>query len=155
MSHSGGLALFAFTTDCEVGVDVEEVRGVFDIEQIASHYFCSAEASDLLSIRGTEAKLEAFFRCWTRKEAYIKAVGDGLYHPLDNFQVTLLPNDPVRFVHIGHDSGAAAEWTLQHLDPVSNYVGALAYQAEGRSILFHQALEAEELLEGARNLSRE
>jgi 4'-phosphopantetheinyl transferase len=150
MSHSGGLAIYALTADCEVGIDVEEVRDMSDIEEIASHNFSAAEAAQFLSISGMEAKKEAFFRCWTRKEAYIKAVGDGLYLPLDKFQVTLLPDVPARFVQIGNDPRAAAEWTLQHLDPAPRYVGAIAYQADPRVIVFHQPLDSRELLEGVR-----
>ncbi len=147
MSHSGGLALIAFAVDCEIGVDLEEVRKISDLEQIASHFFCRAEASELLSINDAKLQEEAFFRCWTRKEAYIKAVGDGLYTPLNDFQVTLLCDHPVRFVHIGANAQTATEWTLQHLDPAPNYIGAIAYQAGAREIVFHQPLGAKELLE--------
>src|SRR6185503_5144975 len=72
-----------------------------DLKQIASRYFCEAEASELMSINGGQTRQEAFYRCWTRKEAYIKAIGSGLILPLDQFQVTLLPDDAPRFVHIG------------------------------------------------------
>ena len=148
MAHSGAMALYAFTLDCEIGVDVEELRDIPDLAQIASHYFSKAEASELLSISDSISARDAFFRCWTRKEAYIKAVGDGLYLPLDQFQVTLSRNTPVRFVHIGEDAGAAAEWTLQHLDPAPNYVGALAYQAAPRNIVLHGPFNPEQLLNG-------
>jgi 4'-phosphopantetheinyl transferase len=147
LSHSGDLALFAFTANCEIGVDLEEVQNMSDIEQIASRYFCRAEASELLSIADTELKQKAFYRCWTRKEAYVKAVGDGLYVRLDQFQVTLLSDQPARLVHIGNDVRPAAEWTLQHLDPAPKYVGALAYKAVARDVAFRQPLEAQELLE--------
>lgn len=146
LSNAVDLALYAFAVDCELGVDVEQVRGMMDLEQVASRYFCEAEASELLSIEGERAKREAFFRCWTRKEAYIKAIGTGLYLPLDQFQVTLLPEDPPRFVQIGKSSKAAGEWTLQHLDPSPNYVGAIAYRAAARDIVFHQPQAPEELL---------
>jgi 4'-phosphopantetheinyl transferase len=146
MAHSRGLALYAFTADCEVGVDVEQVRSIPEIEQIASYYFCRSEASDVLSIHDTAARQEAFFRCWTRKEAYIKAVGDGLHLPLDQFQVTLSPSDPTRLVHIGNDVSAALKWTLQHLEPAPRYVGALAYQSEARHVALREPLEPKELL---------
>ena len=82
------------------------------------------------------------------KEAYTKALGDGPYAPLDQFQITLLAEDPVRFVRIGSDATAAAKWTLQGLDPAPMYVGALAYQADARKIIFRGPLPPEELLEG-------
>ena len=149
LSHSGDLALYALTVNCEIGVDVEKVRNISGIEQIASRFFCPGEASNLLSIAEARQREEAFFRCWTRKEAYIKAVGDGLSAPLDRFQVTLLRDDPAQFVHIGNDRRAAARWTLQHLDPAANYIGALAYQADARAIALHEPLEAQQLLESS------
>jgi 4'-phosphopantetheinyl transferase len=148
MAHSGRLALYAITVDCEIGVDVEELRDIPEMEQVASHYFSKAEAIQLLSIGDEIATREAFYRCWTRKEAYIKAVGDGLYLPLDQFQVTLLSDAPAKFIHIGNDSAAAAQWTLQHLDPAPNYFGALAYHAAPRTIVFHEPLNPEQLLAG-------
>ena len=148
MAHSGSLALYAVTVDCEIGVDVEELRDIPEIEQVASRYFSKPEAAQLLSISPKLAVREAFFRCWTRKEAYIKAIGDGLYLPLDQFQVTLEPDAPARFIHIGNDSAAAAEWTLQHLDPAPNYLGALAYHAAPRKIVMHEPLHPEQLLNG-------
>jgi 4'-phosphopantetheinyl transferase len=147
MSHSGGLAVYAFTFGCEIGVDIEEVRDMCGFEQIAERYFCRAEASQLLSITGEEQREDAFFRCWTRKESYIKAIGDGLCVPLDQFQVTLLPDAPARFVHIGHDTSSASTWTLQHLEPVPGYVGALAYHADARNIVLRPPQHAQDILD--------
>jgi 4'-phosphopantetheinyl transferase len=146
MSHSGELAVYAFTFDCEIGVDIEQARDTSGIEQIAERYFCPEEASELLSIPGGKARQDAFFRCWTRKESYIKATGDGLSATLDQFQVTLLPEAPARFVHIGHDASAAAKWTLHHLEPVPGYVGALAYHAGARHIELHPPQQAQDIL---------
>ena len=144
ISHSGDLALYAFTLDCELGVDVERLRELDDLESIASRFFCAAEASELLSLR-PEDRRTAFFRCWTRKEAYVKAVGDGLSIPLDRFQVTLLPGDPSRFVHIANDTQAALQWTLHHLDLAPGYIGALAYHDSPRPITVHPMGGAEQL----------
>lgn len=69
----------------------------------------------------------AFFCAWTRKEAYIRAIGDGLSVPLDGFRVTAQPNVPVRFVHLGHDTTAAEGWMLHDLCLASDYAAALAY----------------------------
>jgi len=126
VSHSGGVAIFAFTRGCEVGVDVELVRLIPEIENIARRFFCPEECSQLLAMASDE-RPKAFFRCWTRKEAYIKATGDGLSAPLDQFRVTFDESDEPRFVHINHSSEAAARWTLQNLSLDSPYVGALAY----------------------------
>ena len=70
---------------------------------------------------------EAFLRCWTRKEAYIKAIGDGMRSPLNQFRVSLSGEVPAKFVHIGHSSELASLWTLHHIDPAPGYIGAIAY----------------------------
>jgi 4'-phosphopantetheinyl transferase len=145
-SHSSGLALYAFTTDCEIGIDLEKVREMPDTDQIAARFFCRAEASELSSLSAQRDTEEAFFRCWTRKEAYIKAVGEGLYLPLDQFQVTLLLKHPARFVHIGNDEGTASGWMLHHIEPEPGYVGAVAYRGQQRAIRFQGTLECSELL---------
>jgi 4'-phosphopantetheinyl transferase len=147
MSHSGCLAAYAFTSGCEIGIDVEQIRDMPDLEPVAERFFCAGEAAQLLSISGERPRQEAFFRCWTRKESYIKATGDGLSAPLDQFQVTLLPDSPANIVHIGHDATAASEWTLQHLDPAPGYVGALAHHSGARPILLHPPCTAQEILD--------
>jgi 4'-phosphopantetheinyl transferase len=145
-SHSNKLALYAIAKGCAIGVDLEELRELPGLDEIASHYFCAGEALELSSLGGMSERQEAFFRCWTRKEAYIKAVGDGLSIPLDQFQVTLLPDHPARFVHIGDDERTASEWRLHHLEPAIGYVGALAYRGEQRAIRFQGALDCDDLL---------
>ena len=99
ISHSGGLAVFAFTLDCEVGVDVEEIRELKDLAEIAARFFCAEETAELMSLPADQ-RTAAFFRCWTRKEAYIKAIGDGLSAPLDGFAVTLGRDEPARLIHL-------------------------------------------------------
>lgn len=146
VSHSGQMALYAFTLDCELGIDVEEVRELDDAESIAVRFFSAAEVSDLLSLN-REDRGPAFFRCWTRKEAYVKAIGGGLAIPLSRFQVTLLPGAPARFVQIMSDIGAAGGWTLHHLEPASGYVGALTYQDSQRPTAIHPVVRADELPE--------
>ncbi len=145
-SHSGQMALYAFTLGCEVGVDVEQIRKLDDAESLASRFFSPGEISELLSLNPKEMT-QAFFRCWTRKEAYIKAVGGGLSIPLSCFQVTLLHGVPARLVQIADDMGDAGEWTLHHLEPAPGYVGALAYQDNPRPITIHPTVRAEDLSE--------
>ena len=124
---------YAFTLGCELGVDVEELRELDDPESIAARFFSTAEVSELLSLKPQDRGL-AFFCCWTRKEAYVKAIGDGLAIPLNRFQVTLLPRAPTRFVQIARDMGTASDWTLHHLELAPGYVGALAYRDNQRPI---------------------
>jgi len=146
MSHSGTLAAYAFTSAGPVGVDIEQIRSVSDLEGIAKHHFCPAETTELLSIADQEQRRDAFFRCWTRKESYIKALGDGLSMPLDQFQVTLLPDIPARLVHIQNSVRAASAWTLRHLEPTSGYLGAVAYQVGEHHFKMHPPLHAQEIL---------
>jgi 4'-phosphopantetheinyl transferase len=152
MAHSGRLATYAFAYDCELGVDVEELRPITGIAQIASNMFCREEATQILCISPGLSRNRAFLCCWTRKEAYVKAVGDGLYHPLNQFRVSLTDGEAARFVHIGNDSRAAAAWTLQHLELAPNYVGAVAYRAAARSILLDLPWKPEEFLTEIRGM---
>jgi 4'-phosphopantetheinyl transferase len=130
-THSGELAVFAFTAGCPIGVDLEQIRPLSDIQDIADRFFCSEEAAELMALPPTERE-HAFFRCWTRKEAYIKAIGEGLSAPLDEFRVTLQPTEPARFVHISRDTAEA--WTLHDLGLASGYAAALAYRDRERSL---------------------
>jgi 4'-phosphopantetheinyl transferase len=143
-SHSGQMALYAFTLDCELGVDVEELRELDDTESIAVRFFSTGEVSELLSLEPEDRGL-AFFRCWTRKEAYVKAIGDGLAIPLNRFRVTLLPGAPAGFVQIASDMGIASDWTMHHLEPAPGYVGALAYQDSQRPTTIHPTVRADKL----------
>lgn len=126
ITHSGALAAVALTTECPIGIDVELIRPVSDMERIAGCFFCMEEAEEIMSLPPKERD-RAFFRCWTRKEAYVKAIGYGLSTPLDCFRVTLEENTPARSVHIGHDPAPAEEWTLHDLRLDSDYAGAIAH----------------------------
>jgi 4'-phosphopantetheinyl transferase len=146
LSHSGLVTLYAFTLDCELGLDVEQLRDLPDHEAIATRFFSTGEVTDLRSLDPPE-RLAAFFRCWTRKEAYIKAVGDGLAIPLDQFQVTLLPGARASLLKSAGGSESLEPWTLHHLEPAPGYVGALAYPDRLRDLTIHPVLKAEELFE--------
>ena len=145
MSHSGALAAYAFTFDCEIGIDIEEVRDAPVLGTIAEHYFCPEETSQLLALTGEAERREAFYRCWTRKESYIKAVGDGLSIPLDQFQVSLSSDSPARLVHIGRDAKLASNWTLDHLSPAPGYVGSIAYRGSARHLSLHPPRPAQDV----------
>jgi 4'-phosphopantetheinyl transferase len=126
MTHSGSLAAIAITADCQIGLDLEQVRPLSDMQQIAAHFFCSEETTEIMSLPPGERE-RAFFCCWTRKEAYIKAIGDGLSAPPDGFRVTVLPDTPAQFVHLGHDAKDTDAWTLHDLSLAPGYASALAY----------------------------
>lgn len=125
LSHSSELALYGFGHRLELGIDVERRRELPGAEDIAERFFSEPERSALRRV-APEAKSEAFFNCWTRKEAYIKATGDGLSMALDRFDVTLLPGEPARMLAADGDPAAAGRWSMVHLEPAPGYVGALA-----------------------------
>jgi 4'-phosphopantetheinyl transferase len=127
VSHSHGLALYAFTSGREVGVDVEHVRPDFAGEQIAEHFFSRGEVT---SLRGLprEARLAAFFHCWTRKESYIKARGEGLSHPLELFDVSMAPGEPAALLATRPDPLEATRWSLAELPCDPGYVASLAVE---------------------------
>jgi len=127
VSHSRGLALIAVTPQQAVGVDVEFMRPVLDADQLAERFFSARESAALRALPACERRA-AFFACWTRKEAYIKAIGDGLSQPLDQFDVTLTPDEPPRFLSIGGDRAEARRWSLFGLAPGENYAAAIAIQ---------------------------
>jgi 4'-phosphopantetheinyl transferase len=131
LSHSGGLALFAVARGREVGVDVERLRPMPRAERIAERFFSVPERTALKAVPA-ERRVEAFFTCWTRKEAYIKALGDGLAHPLDQFAVSLAPGEPPRLSAVGDANGREVEhWRLAALPPAPGYVAALAGRGQG------------------------
>jgi len=133
LSHSAGFALIGVTSGCEIGVDIERHRHMPDLFDIARRYFCPEELADLESVP-VDRQVEAFFLCWTRKEAYIKAIGEGLHAPLDQFQVTLKPEEAVRFVHVHHDPLEAGHWALHNLEAPASYAAAIAYRGPARQI---------------------
>ena len=124
LSHSHGLAVYGFSHNREIGIDLEAIRSGVTGEEIAEHYFSISELAELRALP-PEKRNEGFFLCWTRKEAYVKARGSGLAIPLDSFDVTLTPGMPEQLV-----APDAARWTLRSFRPAEDYVGAVV--AEGR-----------------------
>jgi len=129
LSHSHELALFAFTYDREIGVDVEYMRPDVEYEQVARHSFSSNEQEALRDLPGSE-KPQGFFNGWTRKEAYIKARGLGLYLPLDVFDVSLKPGDAAALLASREKEQEAARWTMRALAPGQGYAGALCVEGD-------------------------
>ena len=133
MSHSHGVALFAVAADRELGVDVERVRADFATEDIAQRFFSRAEVETFNALK-KEEQVVAFFRCWTRKEAYIKAIGRGLSEPLDAFDVTLAPGDVAALLRA--ERGDVARWEMFDIDAGAEYAGALAAEAPVSNIRY-------------------
>ena len=130
VSHSGDFALVAVTQERKVGVDVERIRQGISAQVIARRYFSKAEVSELQKL-SREQREVAFFTCWTRKEAYIKAQGLGLSLPLESFDVSLTPNEPAFLRATRPDPHEAARWTLLSLDVDSRYASAVAVEGQG------------------------
>lgn len=129
LAHSGGLAVLALAYQQEVGVDVEHIRPITDMEQIVQRFFAQQEQATLLALP-VEQRESAFFNGWTRKEAYLKALGDGLARPLDQFCVTMAPGDPVRLVSINGAGDDASPWLLESFDPAPGYAAAVAVRGQ-------------------------
>jgi 4'-phosphopantetheinyl transferase len=146
VSNSGNLAAYAFTTGCEIGVDIEMHRALHDFENIARRFFSPEETAELLELPEAE-KTTAFFHCWSRKEAYIKAMGGGLSIPLDSFRVTLQPGVAARMVSLGGSEDAGRGWTLHDFDPAPDCAGAIAYPDGPRSIHAGHVIAVDELLD--------
>jgi 4'-phosphopantetheinyl transferase len=125
VSHSGEVALYAIGGAGRIGVDVEQIRPLADLEALAERSFSAAERRALLALSPAERE-PAFFACWTRKEAFIKALGDGLSYPLDAFTVSFTAGAPARFVEIRGEPATAARWTLAALDVGAGYAAAVA-----------------------------
>jgi 4'-phosphopantetheinyl transferase len=138
VSHSGELAVLAVGRGRRVGVDVEKVRVNIAAEKIAERFFSHNEVRSLRSLRSDERD-RGFFRCWTRKEAYVKACGEGLQIALDSFDVTLAPGLPARFIR-----GVDPSWQLVSFTAAPGYPGALAYDGAPAQVSF---LCADQLLQ--------
>ena len=145
MSHSEGLALYAFTCDHEMGVDTEFIRDIPEMDQIAERFFSARENAVFRSLPASK-KREAFFNYWTRKEAFIKAVGEGLYLPLDAFDVSLVPGKPARLLRTDENLGIASRWFIQELKPAPGFAGALALERPV-PVCYYQGLEQDKCVQ--------
>ena len=125
MSHSHEVALFAFTEDREVGVDVEHIRTDFASEEVARRFFSRREVETFNALSQHD-QVAGFFKCWTRKEAFIKVIGKGLSQPLDKFDVTL--GQPAALLWVSGDD--ASRWSLYDLEVGGDYAGALAVEGQ-------------------------
>lgn len=135
MSHSHGVALVAVAENKELGVDVEHVRADFATEDIARRFFSRVEV-EAFNTLAKEEQMAAFFRCWTRKEAYIKATGRGMSQPLDAFDVTLAPDERAALLRAEDDD--ASRWTFSDIDLGRDYAAALAVEGPSSTIrLWH------------------
>jgi 4'-phosphopantetheinyl transferase len=131
LSHSEGLAALGVSRARELGVDVEHVRPLK--EDIAERFFSRGEVAALRALP-EDQQLAAFYRCWTRKEAVVKAIGEGLSRPLDSFDVTLDP-DAAHLLRMDGDADGPHVWQLAHFAPVPGFAGAVACRTGGGALV--------------------
>jgi 4'-phosphopantetheinyl transferase len=146
LSHSGTRAVYAFAVGCELGVDIELVRCTGDYAGIVRRYFSPEECEEWQGLDLSQRD-DAFFQCWTRKEAYIKALGDGLAKPLDSFRVSLRPSVRAELLYDSADPAAASRWSILAFHPADGYAGALAVPERGRQVRMFPRLSAAGVLD--------
>lgn len=133
LAHSAGLALCAIARDLPLGVDIERLDREVEFQQVAARFFSPAEAAAITALPPADRRA-AFFRCWTRKEALLKATGEGLSFGLNQFTVTVRDDEPARVLHWPFGESESSDWNLIHLEPAPGYVGALAIQGRLESV---------------------
>jgi 4'-phosphopantetheinyl transferase len=131
VADSGGLALMAVGSGRAIGVDVEKVRPMPDLLEIARGFFSAREIEALVAV-SEDQRQEAFFACWTRKEAFLKATGMGLMYPLSAFSVSVDPDGPAELLEFGEDGNTAAQWSMKDIKAGEGFKGALAWTGGAR-----------------------
>lgn len=125
VSHTEGVALIAFVRAHEIGIDIEKINPKPDVRRLAERFFSVRERHSLEKLSGDELQA-AFFRCWTRKEAYVKARGKGLSLPLHQFDVSVAADESHALLATRPDASEADRWTLSDLSTGPGYAAALA-----------------------------
>ncbi len=137
VTHSRGLALYGITRGYTLGIDVEYLDTSVSCEQIAERFFSPLEVNMLREVP-KELQHAAFFACWTRKEAYIKARGAGLSLDLKEFDVSLLPGEPAAILRSSEEALDISNWSLYDISPGSGYIGALAVEGHPAAVTCFQ-----------------
>ena len=129
VSHAEDTALYGVTLQRGIGVDIESVRAEFAGDDIAERVFSRREILALRTLSPAD-RPQAFFRCWTRKEAYIKARGEGFSLPLSRFDVSIFPDEPAALLSVSDDPQETARWSLRDLPAGPGYVAAIAVEGQ-------------------------
>jgi 4'-phosphopantetheinyl transferase len=137
LSHSGEVALLALAHNVELGIDVEQIRPDFASGEIAARFFSPEECARLDALPAGH-RVDAFFNCWTRKEAYIKARGKGLSIPLDSFTVAFAPGEQPALLHVKTGDDLPSRWRFHELHPGPGYKAALAVEGNDHRLLLWQ-----------------
>ncbi|MDT7042565.1 4'-phosphopantetheinyl transferase family protein [Candidatus Nitronereus thalassa] len=138
VSHSQKIALFSFSHDSEVGIDVEGTRPGLDYHSIGQRIMSAQELQWLESLPVSKQKA-AFLTCWTRKEAFVKAHGSGLNFPMKDLTLTFLPHQPATIVHIADTDLASRPWAIYPVYPRIRYAAALVVAGRPHTVQFWNA----------------
>ena len=126
-SHSGDFGLIAISRRGELGCDVEQHRQLEDAEDLAANCFSVSEIKEMNALPRS-LKTMGFFNCWTRKEAFVKAIGVGLSFPLNRLSVSLIPGQPATLLEVAEDTEAVNRWNMVSLEVSPNYSAALVFE---------------------------
>ena len=137
LSHSQGMVLYGCVWQYRIGIDLEYLRSMADVQKIAKRFFSSQEY-DVIRNLPVEEKQRAFFRGWTGKEAYLKATGDGLAGSLDQIEISLIPNQPTSLLRIQGRVQTALDWSLYELIPASDYIATLVVEGNNWNLRYWQ-----------------
>lgn len=135
VSHAGGYGLFGFTSGGSLGVDLEKTDESIEVKRLVSRFFSPDEAAEVLALP-PDARPAAFFRTWTRKEAFIKAHGEGLALPLDQFAVTVPLDEPVEVRQIDWAPNQAGAWSLTSFMVQEELPGAMVVRGKLEELRF-------------------
>lgn len=134
LSHSGNRVILAFTRQRQVGVDIEIIHPIHDMDQLARRNFSPDEYKEFKSV-GEADRMKAFFHCWTRKEAFIKAIGDGLSFPLQEFTVSFSPGKPAKLLSVSAHEQESVRWSMSDIRVADGYAAALVVEGSSFTIL--------------------
>ena len=140
VSHSGNRIIIGFAKNQAIGVDIEKIKQDFDPFDLAKNFFSAEEIKALSKTKDSEM-FQSFYRCWTRKESFIKAVGEGLSYPLDSFAVTIDNDENAKFLKIDDSRDAKRDWCLHSFVPATGYIAALTTDGKPKSIEYFDAYD--------------
>lgn len=135
LSHSNGLAIIGFTIQMEIGLDLEKIDPAINVRQIARHFFAANEQKQIQELPADQ-QAAAFFKCWTSKEAFIKAHGQGLSLPLDQFEVEVIPDQPAAIKAVHWDLKPANTWDILGFVPRESFLAALVCDQKIEKVSF-------------------
>ena len=133
LSHSRDLVLIAVTAGADIGVDLERISDTVEVDEVAAIVFSPAEIA-VLNRLSPPQKRQAFFNGWTRKEAIVKALGEGLGYPVRQLTVSIAPSERVRLIQAEGETMNGSRWSLQSLPAPTGYVAAVAHRGPRRSL---------------------